>query len=70
MFDKVVVLSEGSPIYSGAASKAMDYFASIGYEPGFNFVNPADFLLDLANGNIQSLSFSSSIPMLCRQDIS
>ncbi|XP_047974161.1 ABC transporter G family member 21 isoform X2 [Salvia hispanica] len=50
MFDKVVVLSEGSPIYSGAASKAMDYFASIGYEPGFNFVNPADFLLDLANG--------------------
>ncbi|XP_042025333.1 ABC transporter G family member 21 [Salvia splendens] len=50
MFDKVVVLSEGSPIYSGAAARAMDYFASIGYEPGFNFVNPADFLLDLANG--------------------
>lgn len=52
MFDKVVVLSEGSPIYSGGAARAMDYFASIGYEPGFNFVNPADFLLDLANGKI------------------
>ncbi|XP_057765671.1 ABC transporter G family member 21 [Salvia miltiorrhiza] len=50
MFHKLVVLSEGSPIYSGAAAPAMDYFASIGYEPGFNFVNPADFLLDLANG--------------------
>ncbi|KAL3510878.1 hypothetical protein ACH5RR_030279 [Cinchona calisaya] len=50
MFDKVLVLSEGYPIYSGNASLVMEYFASIGYIPGFNFVNPADFLLDLANG--------------------
>ncbi|KAL2505600.1 ABC transporter G family member 21 [Abeliophyllum distichum] len=50
MFDKVIVLSEGCPIYSGIANNAMDYFASIGYKPGFNFMNPADFLLDLANG--------------------
>ncbi|CDP00551.1 unnamed protein product [Coffea canephora] len=50
MFDKVLVLSEGYPIYSGSASLVMEYFASIGYMPGFNFVNPADFLLDLANG--------------------
>lgn len=49
-FDKVVVLSEGCPIYSGSASQVMDYFCSIGLMPGFNFVNPADFLLDLANG--------------------
>lgn len=58
MFDKVVVLSsEGFPIYSGGVNGVMDYFASIGYEPGFNFVNPADFLLDLANGK----NFRSSI---------
>lgn len=50
MFDKVVVLSDGSPIYSGLAGQVMEYFGSIGYAPGFNYVNPADFLLDLANG--------------------
>lgn len=50
MFDKVLVLSEGFPIYSGNADQVMDYFGSIGYVPGFNYVNPADFLLDLANG--------------------
>lgn len=50
MFDKVVVLSDGSPIYSGSATRVMDYFNSIGFKPGFNLVNPADFLLDLANG--------------------
>ncbi|XP_068641633.1 ABC transporter G family member 21-like [Aristolochia californica] len=49
MFDKVVVLSEGTPIYSGAATRALDYFESIGFVPGM-CVNPADFLLDLANG--------------------
>lgn len=56
MFDKVVVLSEGYPIYSGQAGRVMEYFGSIGYVPGFNFLNPADFLLDLANGT--NLSFS------------
>lgn len=50
MFDEVVVLSEGCPIYSGSADQVMEYFGSIGHVPGFNFVNPADFLLDLANG--------------------
>ncbi|OMP02252.1 ABC transporter-like protein [Corchorus olitorius] len=50
MFDKVLVLSEGYPIYFGQADQAMDYFTSIGLSPSFNFLNPADFLLDLANG--------------------
>lgn len=50
MFDKVVVLSDGYPIYSGHAGRVMEYFGSIGYEVGFNFINPADVLLDLANG--------------------
>lgn len=52
MFDKVVVLSDGCPIYSGQAGRVMEYFGSIGYVPGFNFMNPADFLLDLANGKL------------------
>ncbi|GMI99959.1 ATP-binding cassette G21 [Hibiscus trionum] len=50
MFDKVLVLSDGCPIYCGQADQAMDYFSSIGFAPSFNFLNPADFLLDLANG--------------------
>lgn len=50
MFDKVVVLSDGCPIYSGQSDRVMNYLASIGYVPGFSLMNPADFLLDLANG--------------------
>ncbi|XP_054824323.1 ABC transporter G family member 21-like isoform X2 [Prosopis cineraria] len=49
MFDKVVVLSDGYPIYSGKAVRVMEYLGSIGFVPAFNFINPADFLLDLAN---------------------
>ncbi|CAI0442004.1 unnamed protein product [Linum tenue] len=50
MFDKVVLLSEGSPIYYGPASAALDYFSSIGFATSMT-VNPSDLLLDLANGN-------------------
>lgn len=49
MFDKVVLLSEGSPIYHGPASTALDYFRSVGYSSSVS-INPADLLLDLANG--------------------
>ncbi|KAK6925676.1 ABC transporter-like, ATP-binding domain [Dillenia turbinata] len=49
MFDKVVLLSEGYPIYSGPASSALEYFSSIGFSTPIT-VNPAEFLLDLANG--------------------
>jgi len=65
MFDKVVVLSDGCPIYSGKADQVMDYFGSIGYVPAFNFVNPADFLLDLANG--MDFSFFTSINSIKRE---
>ncbi|GFP81527.1 ABC transporter g family member 14 [Phtheirospermum japonicum] len=49
MFDKVVLLSEGCPVYYGPASAALDYFSSIGFSTSVT-VNPADLLLDLANG--------------------
>ncbi|XP_022775828.1 ABC transporter G family member 21 [Durio zibethinus] len=63
MFDKVLVLSEGCPIYCGQAEQAMEYFSSIGFTPGFNFLNPADFLLDLANGITpdEQLEFQGSV---------
>lgn len=49
MFDKVVLLSEGCPIYYGPASTALDYFSSVGFATSIT-INPADLLLDLANG--------------------
>ncbi|XP_022142774.1 ABC transporter G family member 9-like [Momordica charantia] len=49
MLHKILLLSEGSSIYFGEGSKAMDYFSSIGYSSSVP-MNPSDFLLDLANG--------------------
>ncbi|CAI8588409.1 unnamed protein product [Vicia faba] len=41
--------SGGCPIYYGPASTALDYFSSLGFSTCVT-VNPADLLLDLANG--------------------
>lgn len=50
MFDKVLLLSaEGRPIYYGRAADALSYFASVGFASPLS-VNPADLMLDLANG--------------------
>ncbi|XP_028807534.1 ABC transporter G family member 9 [Neltuma alba] len=49
MFHKVMLLSEGSSVYYGKGSEAVKYFSSIGFSPAVA-MNPADFLLDLANG--------------------
>ncbi|XP_026660591.2 ABC transporter G family member 25-like [Phoenix dactylifera] len=52
MFDSVLLLSEGNCLYFGRGREAMDYFGSVGFAPRFH-VNPADFMLDLANGVAQ-----------------
>lgn len=49
MVDKILLLSEGVSLYYGNAMDAMTYFESVGYSPAWP-VNPAEFLLDLANG--------------------
>ncbi|XP_059274633.1 ABC transporter G family member 9-like [Lycium ferocissimum] len=49
MFDKVLLLSEGNPLYFGRGEDAMGYFSRIGFSP-LVAMNPSDFLLDLANG--------------------
>ncbi|KAL3503862.1 hypothetical protein ACH5RR_033703 [Cinchona calisaya] len=49
IFDSVLVLSEGRSLYFGKGNEAMNYFESVGFSPSFP-MNPADFLLDLANG--------------------
>lgn len=59
-FDKLVVLSRGSLLYFGKASEAMPYFSSIGCSPLLS-MNPAEFLLDLANGNMNDISIPSPL---------
>ena len=54
MFDSVLVLSEGRCLYFGKGNEAMSYFESVGFSPSFP-MNPADFLLDLANGTYVTL---------------
>ncbi|KAI3945951.1 hypothetical protein MKW92_044869 [Papaver armeniacum] len=49
MFHKVLLLSDGNPLYFGKGSEVMDYFSGLGYSPMVS-MNPSDFLLDLANG--------------------
>ncbi|KAJ6886895.1 hypothetical protein NC651_027290 [Populus alba x Populus x berolinensis] len=64
MFDKVLLLSEGSPLYFGEGSQVMDYFSSNGYAPAVP-MNPADFLLDLANG----VSSNGEVPGSVKQNL-
>lgn len=49
LFNKILLLSDGCALYYGQRSDAMSYFESLGFTPTFA-TNPADFLLDLANG--------------------
>ncbi|XP_022041374.2 ABC transporter G family member 9, partial [Helianthus annuus] len=58
MFHKVLLLSEGNPLFFGKGSEVMDYFESIGFSPLVP-MNPSDFLLDIANGiSSEDSSFS------------
>ncbi|XP_019186841.1 PREDICTED: ABC transporter G family member 22 isoform X2 [Ipomoea nil] len=59
-FDKLILLGKGSLLYFGKASAALDYFLSIGCVP-LIAMNPAEFLLDLANGNINDVSVPSEL---------
>ncbi|XP_049385787.1 ABC transporter G family member 22-like [Solanum stenotomum] len=59
-FDKLILLGQGSSLYFGKASEAMLYFSSIGCSP-LIAMNPAEFLIDLANGNITEKSIPSDL---------
>ncbi|NWT55483.1 ABCG2 protein, partial [Erythrocercus mccallii] len=50
LFDSLTLLASGKVLYHGPAKHALEYFSSIGYEcEPFN--NPADFFLDVINGD-------------------
>jgi ABC-type multidrug transport system ATPase subunit len=47
MFDGLVILTRGSPVYSGKAVDCIPWFKNLGMELP-PFVNPAEFLIDIA----------------------
>ncbi|KAM7507869.1 hypothetical protein LguiA_018322 [Lonicera macranthoides] len=59
-FDNLILLGKGSTLYFGKPSEAMPYFSSIGCSPHIA-LNPAEFLIDLANGNIKDTSVPSKL---------
>ncbi|XP_009412322.2 ABC transporter G family member 22-like isoform X2 [Musa acuminata AAA Group] len=59
-FDKLILLGKGCLLYFGKASEALVYFSSIGCSP-LIAMNPAEFLLDLANGNTNDISIPSEL---------
>lgn len=59
-FDKLILLGKGSLLYFGKASEATVYFSSIGCSP-LIAMNPAEYLLDLANGNLNDVSVPSEL---------
>ncbi|KKY31154.1 putative pleiotropic drug resistance protein 1 [Diaporthe ampelina] len=47
LFDNLVLLSRGSPVYSGPVSECLPWFEELGFRTP-PFVNPAEHLVDLA----------------------
>ncbi|XP_014372635.1 ATP-binding cassette sub-family G member 2 isoform X2 [Alligator sinensis] len=59
LFDTLTLLAAGRLLYHGPAQTAMQYFKSIGYEcEPYN--NPADFILDIINGDSTAVTMSRS----------
>lgn len=55
MFDKLLLISGGYPVYYGKAREAMEYFSCLRFVPEIA-MNPAEFLLDLATGQVNDIS--------------
>ncbi|KAI1439887.1 P-loop containing nucleoside triphosphate hydrolase protein [Annulohypoxylon stygium] len=47
LFDNLVILSKGSPVYSGSMKECIPWFSELGFQLP-PFVNPAEFLIDHA----------------------
>ncbi|KAJ4830670.1 ABC transporter G member 26 [Turnera subulata] len=60
-FDKLLLISEGYPVYHGNAGESLEYFSSLRFNPEIA-MNPAEFLLDLATGQVTGISLPDDIP--------
>uniref|UniRef100_A0A4W6CRG6 ATP-binding cassette, sub-family G (WHITE), member 2c n=1 Tax=Lates calcarifer TaxID=8187 RepID=A0A4W6CRG6_LATCA len=53
-FDHLTLMHKGEVVYAGAADHALEYFTDLGYQiEAFN--NPADFFMDVTNGELLCL---------------
>ncbi|KAJ6655402.1 hypothetical protein lerEdw1_005399 [Lerista edwardsae] len=58
LFDTLTLLAAGRLVYHGPAENTLDYFRTLGYEcEPYN--NPADFVLDIINGDSTAISIHS-----------
>ncbi|XP_065862729.1 ABC transporter G family member 26 [Euphorbia lathyris] len=62
MFDKLLLISEGYPVYYGKARESMEYFSSLNFIPEIA-MNPAEFLLDLATGQVNDITLPPDLSM-------
>ncbi|KAG2394797.1 hypothetical protein LR48_Vigan09g093300 [Vigna angularis] len=60
MFDKLLLISEGYPVYYGKAKETIEYFSFLRFTPQIP-MNPAEFLLDLATGQVNDISVPPDI---------
>ncbi|XP_010542511.1 PREDICTED: ABC transporter G family member 26 isoform X1 [Tarenaya hassleriana] len=60
MFDKLLLISEGYPVFYGKARETMEYFSSLRIVPEIA-MNPAEFLLDLATGQVTDISLPDEL---------
>jgi ABC-type multidrug transport system ATPase subunit len=47
LFDNIIILTKGSPVYSGPMKECVPWFESMGFQLP-PFVNPAEFVIDIA----------------------
>ncbi|CAN1334305.1 ABC transporter G family member 26 [Linum perenne] len=66
-FDKILLISDGYPVYNGRARDSMDYFASLRFMPEIA-MNPAEFMLDLATGQVNDISVPQDVSPLRAQN--
>ncbi|MQM10697.1 hypothetical protein Taro_043595 [Colocasia esculenta] len=60
MFDKLLLISEGYPLYHGKAGSSMQYFSALGFVPQLA-MNPAEFLLYLATGHVHEITIPEAL---------
>uniref|UniRef100_A0A672PF68 ATP-binding cassette sub-family G member 2-like n=1 Tax=Sinocyclocheilus grahami TaxID=75366 RepID=A0A672PF68_SINGR len=67
LFDSLTLLVGGRMVYHGLAQDALDYFSQIGYtcEP---HNNPADFFLDVINGDSTAVALNNRLSILNEAD--
>ncbi|XP_058495681.1 broad substrate specificity ATP-binding cassette transporter ABCG2b [Solea solea] len=58
-FDHLTLMHKGEVVYAGAADHALEYLSDLGYQIE-SFNNPADFFMDVTNGEAKSTIMSIS----------